>query len=175
MAQAGKGGERKSSLASGWTVQADPADVSDAEKVGDPEAQATNAAPDLGSGAGSAAADATELADEADAVDATGQLSNVALVLLGVFGGLYLLYAWIWLSWAQFYAETNAALAESSGALGAVLQQIVFWAAPLAPILWFLSVLLLNRGAATWRIALWIGIGVVLLLPYPIFSGGGAS
>lgn len=112
--------------------------------------------------------------DEAAAGDAN-ELSNGALVLLGVLGGLYLLYAWIWLGWAQFYAEMNAAVAAGSGSLGSALQQVLFWAAPTAPILWFLAALLLNRGAGMRRIAIWLIVGAVVLLPYPIFSGGGAS
>lgn len=199
MAQAGRRGERKSSIASGWTVQADPAETVDPEPSGDPDASAVGRSAPAGSAVSSRPGAAAGLAGTAEPIDAAGtehrvgpaeaaedaaaaetaepagQLSNLALVLLGVFGGLYLLYAWIWLSWAQFYAETSAALAENSGSLGAVLQQVVFWAAPLAPILWFLSVLLLNRGAGTARLALWIGVGVVVLLPYPIFSGGGAA
>ena len=43
------------------------------------------------------------------------QLSNGALVLLGVVGGLYLLYTWVWFSWANYYSQMNSAVAEGSG------------------------------------------------------------
>ncbi|MFT4232673.1 MAG: hypothetical protein QM606_07865 [Leucobacter sp.] len=156
---------RESALASGWTVQGDadpePPSIARLEDADVP----LPAADEPG---------VSEDSDAALAADERPQLSNAALVLLGVTGGLYLLYAWVWLSWAQYYAEVNAELASTSGALGAVLQQIVFWAAPLAPPLWFLAVLLLNRGRSTWRMALWIGIGAVVLLPLPVFAGGGA-
>lgn len=164
---------RESALASGWTVEADPDPAAAVESVADVP---TEPRPD--------AADTPEVAEASDAggsgdaafdeEDPRPQLSNGALVLLGVFGGLYLLYAWIWLSWAGYYSGVNAELAAASGSLGAALQQVVFWAAPLAPLLWFLAVLLLNRGASTRRLALWIVIGAVVLLPLPVFAGGGA-
>lgn len=162
MAKAEGGEERESSIASGWTVHADPVRATDSEPAEEPAA--LQVGPDA----------ADSVPEEPDAAEPAQQLSNAALVLLGVFGGLYLLYAWIWLSWAQFYAVQNASVAESSGSLGAVLQQLVFWAAPLAPILWFFSVLVLCRGAGMRRLTLWILIGAVVLLPLPVFGGGGA-
>ncbi|WP_449283683.1 hypothetical protein [Leucobacter sp.] len=154
---------RESALASGWTVEAGPEPAAAVGGVVDAPAEPH---PD--------AVDAPGSLDGAPGDDGRPQLGNGALVLLGVFGGLYLLYAWIWLSWARYYAGVNAELAAASGSLGAVLQQIVFWAAPLAPLLWFLAVLLLNRGAGTRRMALWIVIGAIVLLPLPVFAGGGA-
>ncbi|QBE47891.1 hypothetical protein [Leucobacter triazinivorans] len=156
---------RESVLASGWTVEADPETAAPA--AGAAPAESPNDA-DADADAGAVPRD-----DESD-VAARPELSNGALVMLGVFGGLYLLYAWIWLSWAQFYAGVNAELAAASGALGALLQQLVFWAAPLAPLLWFLAALLLNREAGARRMALWIVIGAVVLLPLPVFAGGGS-
>ncbi|WP_336651398.1 MULTISPECIES: hypothetical protein [unclassified Leucobacter] len=157
------GEERESAIASGWTVHADPLPAADhAPAADDTPSEAA------GSGIDDGSVDAAD--SEADAPPA--QLSNAALVLLGVFGGLYLLYAWIWLSWAQFYAGQNASVAESSGSLGAVLQQIVFWAAPLAPILWFAAAMVLCRGAGMRRLTIWIVIGAVVLLPLPVFGGG---
>lgn len=174
------GEPRESALASGWTVEAEPADAAPAEAG--PAASAPSAAESrAGEGSpaseavGAVAADSAAEGDAAElADDGPAQLSNAALVLLGVFGGLYLLYAWVWLSWAQFYASANAELASASGALGGALQQVVFWAAPLAPLLWFLAALVLNRGAGIRRLALWIVIGAVVLLPLPVFGGGGA-
>lgn len=165
-----EGEERESSIASGWTVHADPVETTSDPDPADRPAEIADgpAEPvDLTDPAG-------DSAGQRGLAAPTEQLSNAALVLLGVFGGLYLLYAWIWLSWAQFYAGQNASVAESSGSLGAVLQQVVFWAAPLAPILWFFSALVLCRRAGMRRLALWIVIGAVVLLPLPIFSGGGA-
>lgn len=102
------------------------------------------------------------------------QLSNLAVVLLGLTGGLFLLYAWIWLSWAQHYSAVNAAVAAGSGSIGGVLQQIVFWIAPLAPILWFVAALVIHRRNSR-RLALLIAIGLIVLVPLPaLFSSGAA-
>lgn len=166
---------RESALASGWTIQPDPEPAS--PEPASPEPVLAEADPDPAATPSDAGRTAVGPSDEpkgAEAAEEPGQLSNGALVLLGVFGGLYLLYAWVWLSWAQFYSTANSAAASGSGSLGAVLQQIVFWAAPLAPILWFVSVLLLNRGARLRRLALWIVVGAVVLIPLPMFSGGGS-
>ncbi|PRI10721.1 hypothetical protein [Leucobacter massiliensis] len=173
---------RESALASGWTVEADPAPESAAppeaapETAPGPKITGAEAEPAAENAAGSAAADGTAAGADEPGADAgpRPQLSNGALVLLGVTGGLYLLYAWIWLSWAQYYAGVNAEQAATSGSLGAVLQQIVFWAAPLAPILWFLAALWLNRGRGLRWTALWIAIGAVVLVPLPLFLGGAA-
>ncbi|WP_449278727.1 hypothetical protein [Leucobacter sp. GX24907] len=174
-------GERESSLGRGWIVSGDE-DPAEVVSGGDVDASGEGVdAPDGGAAAGeNGAAAGAAGAGEAEAVSGSeapesAELSNAALVVLGVLGGLYLLYAWIWLSWAQFYSEMNAALVAGSGSLGSVLQQILFWAAPAAPILWFLSVMLLCRGARTRRIAMWLVVGAIVLLPYPIFSGGGAA
>lgn len=99
--------------------------------------------------------------------------SNAALVFLGVLGGVYLLYAWIWLSWAQSFASFNAQAAGAAGSLGGALQQFVIWLAPLAPILWFAAAVLMNRGSFK-KTVLWVLIGALLLLPLPVFSGVGA-
>lgn len=154
---------RESSLASGWTIEPDAAPLLD----GAPEAPAPAEPAQEAQLSADAAADAVPEAPE------RAQLSNGTLVILGVLGGLYLLYAWIWLSWASYYAGANAELAAASGAIGGTLQQLVFWAAPLAPILWFLAAMALNRGR-TKRLVLWVVIGAIVLLPLPVFSGGGS-
>lgn len=144
---------RESSLASGWKVEGeDPVaadDVAPLSAEADPEPASEGAvtAPEFGNG---------------------------ALVVLGVFGGLYLLYAWVWLSWARYYSDVYAEQVSASGSLGSALQQIVFWVAPLAPLLWFVAVLLLNRGKGLRGLVLWIVIGAIVLLPLPAILGGGA-
>lgn len=155
---------RESTLASGWTIEGE-------------SAAAAVAGPSPDASAGGDTVEDADLEDTDLEGDGPAQLSNLALVVLGVLGGLYLLYAWIWLSWAQYYAAMSERSAEGAGAIGAALQQLVFWAAPLAPVLWFLSALLLNRDRFG-RLLLWILIGAIVLLPLPLFSGafaGGGS
>ncbi|MBL3686537.1 hypothetical protein D3248_06170 [Leucobacter zeae] len=166
-----RGGEaRESALASGWTVEGDPdpggedATFPDPADTATPEARAVE----------SAAAEA-----ESDSAAGTGaaeraEVSNAMLVLLGVFGGLYLLYTWGWLVVAKAYSTVNALTAAGSGSLGGVLQQIVFWAAPLAPLLWFITALVLNRGGRTGRLAVMLVVGAVVLLPLPMLIARGA-
>lgn len=154
---------RESRLASGWTVEADPA-----------SGPAAGSAPMSEEAAGTPVPGAEGPFAEAEEGDAEGrpQLSNGALVALGVIGGLYLLYTWVWFSWASHYSSVNSAVAEGSGVLGSVMQQIVFWAAPFAPALWFFSVLLLNRGGRTRTTMLWLLIGAIVLVPLPMFEFG---
>lgn len=146
---------RESTLASGWKVEGE----------------------DLGLAAGEepaiieAAADA--LVDEAEQEPGYQGISNGALVLFGVFGGLYLLYTWGWFIIAQAYSEVNAFTAAGSGSIGGVLQQIVFWAAPLAPALWFFVSLAASRGGRTKRLAVLLCIGAVVLLPLPMLIARG--
>lgn len=151
--------ERKSKLASGWTVESEPD------------------APVVANLAGDANEDAAVLSvSEGDAeTDQTSQMSNGALVVLGVLGGLYLLYTWVWFSWADFYSDRNAVVAQNSGSIGFVLQQLSYWAAPIAPALWFLAAVLMGRKGPTWRLAMWLLIGAVVLVPLPMFGSIGGA
>lgn len=160
---------RESSLASGWTVEADPSAAPQGERnvpqgVPGGAQEVPLSIENEGSGESSIQGAAS-----------TVQLSNGALVLLGVVGGLYLLYTWVWFSWANYYSQMNSAVAEGSGAIGAVLQQAVFWAAPFAPALWFIAAYLLCRASRTWNLALWLLIGAVVLLPLPALVTVGGS
>lgn len=160
---------RESSLASGWTVEADPSLAPQTEQDAPQVVPGGGLEDPLSDEIGGSG----ELPDEGSA--STAQLSNGALVLLGVVGGLYLLYTWVWFSWANYYSQINSAVAEGSGSIGAVLQQTVFWAAPLAPALWFIAAFIMCRGSRTRKLALWLLIGALVLLPLPAFvTVGGA-
>lgn len=152
---------REGALASGWTIEpADPAPQSTTEPAPSDAPQVAADAVHEDSSTGHAASTET----------GSTQLPSRVLVLLGVFGGLALLYAWVWLSWAQVYSETNKLAAGSAGALGSFAQQFVFWLAPLAPIMWFALAVALNRGRLK-RMVLWVVVGAVVTLPLPFFSG----
>lgn len=156
-------GARESRIASGWTVESETA----AEAVEPMPAETVESPADPESPIASE--------DGQFTAQAPAQRGSGTLIMLGVIGGLYLIYTVVWFSWANHYSQMNALIAEGSGAIGGVLQQLVFWASPLAPVLWFLSVLVLNRGASSLRIALWLLLGAVVLVPLPMLSFGGAS
>ena len=149
---------RESSLASGWTIEPD-------EPIVPAEVDAAVSTPE-------AADMATD--DALRSREHSPQVSNAALVLFGVFGGLYILYTWVWITWAQYYADVNSATAAGSGSIGGVLQQIVFWAVPFAPALWFLSALVLCRRR-TSRLAIALLLGALVLVPVPMFISSGAA
>lgn len=161
---------RESRIASGWIVEGDPDPISPATAAAvDPAALASV------TGAGGAAGDAGDLAADTSMADAPAprtQMSTGMLILLGVLGGVYLLYTWVWFSWASYYSSLNAVVAEGSGSLGAIMQQIVFWAAPLAPILWFVSVLVVVGTSRSRAVMIWLLVGAIVLVPLPMLSGG---
>lgn len=162
-------GPRESALARGWVVESDPPNTQPAPPGPTPSdgRTATVGAPDNRAPRG-------EDIEDVDAAQGVGQVSNAALVLFGVFGGLYILYTWVWMTWAQYYSIVNSATAAGSGSLGGVLQQMIFWAAPVAPALWFLSAVMLSRHR-TGRLAVSLLIGAVVLLPVPMFVSSGAA
>lgn len=140
---------RESSLSHGWTVEAAPV----AEPViPEPETALT----------------------EADAAERP-EVSNVAVMLLGVFGGLFLLYTWAWFTIAQFYSLVNAASVQGSGSIGGIFQQIVFWVATVAPAAWFLTGIVLTRKKPTWQLAAVLVLGLIVLAPLPLLITPGGN
>ncbi|MDA3147878.1 hypothetical protein JSO19_10875 [Leucobacter sp. UCMA 4100] len=105
----------------------------------------------------------------------TERVSNVVLMLLGVFGGLYLLYTWGWLEIAKAYSSINQAAASGSGIVGSFLQQFIFWLAPFAPLVWFVTSLKLTKKAGHLALAVALILGVVILVPLPMLYGGGGQ
>ena len=138
---------RESLIASGWTVEGQPETMPQ-------EAQA--------------AGDAGDPRSEDEATQ-NREISSGALVLFGLLGGLYLLFTFVWFSWAN--AEAQVVASTTAASAWSVLQQIIIWIAPFAPALWFVTVLLLCRGAKVRRVVLWLLIGAVMLVPLPMFGG----
>lgn len=168
-------GDRQSNLASGWTVSdgasgAGASGAGAADKVADaePEAQALQPLQ-------SATAVQSDSADSDDAPAASSQVSNLTLVILGVIGGIYLLYSVGWFLIAQYFSAVNNITASNSGLIGGVLQQMVFWSAALAAPLWFLSSLLLARGKKPLFMSAYLLLGLIILMPWPLFIAGGGE
>lgn len=156
---ADRGGTRESALQSGWVVEAA---ATEQPAVADKASEPANNPSGVTEVGGSTAE------------TSPNQLGNLAVVFLGLTGGLYLLYAWVWMSWAQHYAGVNAAAAAGSGTIGGALQQIVFWISPLAPILWFVTALVIHR-AHPRKLAIALIIGLIVTLPLPMIFSSGAS
>ncbi len=93
-------------------------------------------------------------------------LSNTMLLITGVVGGVYLLYAVGWLigglrlqPLARFFVADAMFLPW-------------FVLAVASPLLWFLAVWVLTRGRAAWVRASFLLLGVVLLVPWPFVTVG---
>jgi hypothetical protein len=136
-------GDDDPTLAPGWKTVGEPVELRGADVDGD-EAPARDAEP---------------------APDAAPQTGSVELVVLGVLGGVYLLYAIGWLLVATTAAPPLAdPVAEFMYGLGR-------WFAVAAPALWFGAVLWLSAGHRRARIA-WLVAGAVLLIPVPFLLRG---
>lgn len=93
-------------------------------------------------------------------------MGNAELIVLGVLGGVYALFAIGWLigglrlqGWRPFLV-TDA------------MYQGSLWLAVLAPVLWFATVFLLTRASRAWVRFGWLAAGVVLLVPWPFVMIG---
>lgn len=115
--------------------------------------------------AGDPAPTTGETAPEDEAARAQ-PLSTAMLLLVGVMGGIYLLYTVGWVI-GGFTLQAGA-----SFLIPVVMYQAALWAAVLAPALWFLVVWLLTRGAASWIRVLGLVGGAVLLVPWPFVMTG---
>lgn len=154
-------GARESALARGWTVEGDEPTTN----------QGPSFAEQSSTPVVTASAETAEQ-DPAGGVGAADGMSNAVIVLLGAFGGLYLLYSWGWFIVAQAYSAVNTMTAAGSGIVGGVLQEIIFWAAPVAPLAWLLTAILLTRGRGSGRLALALVIGAIVLVPVPMLVLG---
>ncbi len=109
-------------------------------------------------------------AADAEPADEPGGLSTVALVALGVFAGVYLLYTVGWVLGAV--GMQGKALFLIPGPVYAA----AMWTAVLAPALWFAMVLLLTRHSRDWVRLVLLVVGALLLVPWPfVIAGGGGA
>lgn len=93
-------------------------------------------------------------------------LSTPMLLLVGIVGGIYLLYTVGWIIGGLNLQSSAMFL------IPGVMYQVALWAAVLAPALWFVAVWLLTRRSATWmRVVGFLG-GVLLLVPWPFVMTG---
>ncbi len=113
------------------------------------------------------AVEAQEAAEAAAA--AAAPASSFALIALGVFGGVYLLYT---IGWFIGIARIDNPL---SDAVGQFMFSLGLWLAVAAPAAWFGATFWLTRTRPRARLGLLL-LGVVLLAPLPfIINAGGVS
>jgi hypothetical protein len=134
----------ESALAPGWKVVGEPGTVSDGEQL-----------------------DGVAVDDEALGADAAAA-SSAALIVLGVLGGVYLLYTVGWVITAGRVPNGSADI------VGGFMFDLGLWLAALAPALWFALTLWLTTAASRWR-AFWLILGVVVLIPLPFIAGVGVG
>ncbi|TFD02297.1 hypothetical protein E3T28_05585 [Cryobacterium sinapicolor] len=111
-------------------------------------------------------ASAVEAQAAADAAAARTATSSLALVSLGIFGGIYLLYTIGWFIGAgRIQTPPSDVLTEFMFSLG-------LWLAVAAPALWFAVTFWLTKTHPRARIG-WLLLGAVLLAPLSFISGPG--
>ena len=93
-------------------------------------------------------------------------MGNGTLIGLGVFGGVYLLYAIGWI-----IGGTRLWVFAVS-AVPAPFFSVSLGFAVAAPVLWFATAYLLTRAARVWVWMLWLVAGAVLLVPWPLLMVG---
>lgn len=96
-------------------------------------------------------------------------LSTPMLVLVGIVGGVYLLYTVGWIIGGLNLQGSALFL------VPAVMYQVAVWAAVLAPTLWFAAVWLLTRHSASWVRVVGFLAGAALLVPWPFVMTGAAG
>ena len=149
-------GDDDASLAPGWKRVGTPI----------PSTSPTGAGAATGEGEIADAATSDSTVDEGVEVDdgSPAQPGSAELVLLGVFGGVYLLYTLGWI-FSVLRVQNTAAepLSQFMFALG-------MWLAVLAPALWFGVTFALTRGRARARLV-WLLVGAIVLLPVAFVAG----
>lgn len=102
--------------------------------------------------------------DEVD-TDSSAPLGNVGLVGIGMVAATFLLFA---LGWLLAGLRLRG--------LGLPIPDVTVIAltvgAVLAPLVWFVAVLVLTRSWRTWQRFLLLIVGIVLLVPWPFLSVG---
>ncbi|MEV7631042.1 hypothetical protein AB0N64_01400 [Microbacterium sp. NPDC089318] len=111
----------------------------------------------------SAVADAEEEEEEQQGV------GTATLVMLGILGGVYLLYT---IGWVIGGVGMQA---KAMFMLPAPLYLASVWIAVLAPALWFTATLMLTRGGKDWVRISALVVGAALLVPWPFVVAGGGG
>ncbi|KJQ53030.1 hypothetical protein RS85_03109 [Microbacterium sp. SA39] len=158
------------SYSGGMTSDSDDALSWDGDEASTPKDPAADPALPRGWNAvGKGSGDVGRVADDGTvtpADDTDRGLSNAMLLVLGVVGGVYLLYTIGWVVAGLRLRPLASFLVDDFMFLPWFVLAIA------APALWFLASWVLTRGKAAWiRISVLIA-GVVLLVPWPFVTVG---
>ncbi|GAB2512987.1 hypothetical protein [Paramicrobacterium agarici] len=93
------------------------------------------------------------------------QSGSVMLVVMGVLGGIYLLYT---IGWALNIGRDTYSVVSP---IDQIMYTVGLWLAAAAPPLWFAASLWFTRGHVKSR-TVWLVIGAVMLIPWPFVIGG---
>jgi hypothetical protein len=100
------------------------------------------------------------------APDEPRHLSTPMLLLVGIIGGVYLLYTVGWIIGGLNLQASALFLVPT------VMYQVAVWSAVIAPALWFAAVWMLTRRSAAWIRVLGFLAGAALLVPWPFVMTG---
>ncbi|BAJ76161.1 DNA polymerase III, gamma/tau subunits [Microbacterium testaceum StLB037] len=126
-----------------------------------PERPATVVPDDGGAAEPVASASSEEVPDAAPAAP----LGNIGLVGIGVVAATYLFFALGWLVSGRQLQSLGIPIPDVT-----VVAMTI--GATLAPLVWFVAVLVLTRSWRTWQRFLLLILGLVLLVPWPFLSMG---
>lgn len=157
-----------------WDGDDDPTLDTRAAEAPTRRAHATPAATTPAAATPQPEASAARAPETTDAAEASGS-GNVALVALGVLGGIYLLLSLGWLvGGLRLQAISSYLVARDGDAplTWAGGNAIALVLAVAAPAIWFVTTLVLSRRAAAWVRWVVLAAGAVLLLPWPFIMVG---
>ncbi|WOF21695.1 DNA polymerase III subunit gamma/tau [Microbacterium betulae] len=154
-------------LADGGAPDAEPQASPDAESPSPDGRHAVGG----GGGGGDAVPEGSEPADADRRADAEERapLGNVALVSLGLLGGVYLLWS---VGWFLGATRLRDRIETSTDAVADFMYLGSMWLAVASPLIWFAVVWLGTRRAPLWQRFLWLVAGAVLLVPWPFVMVG---
>ena len=134
-------------------------------------AAATTDLPDGWTAVGHAGAvSSDETPASATDADAPATQSSVALIGMGIFAGIYLLYIVGWYIGANRIGNPIS----DSDPVGSFMFSFGAWLAIASPLVWFASVYWLTTSRPKLRL-LWLFLGLILLAPFPFIFGVGVT
>ncbi|MEL5990416.1 DNA polymerase III subunit gamma/tau [Microbacterium phosphatis] len=110
---------------------------------------------------------ASDAADPAEHHEA-GPMGNAALVSFGVIAGVYALYVVGWALGSFRLRDVQTA----GGGVADLMFQAAMWLGIAAPVIWFFVTLHTTRRSPLWQRFVGLGLGILLLVPWPFVMMG---